>query len=121
MKFLQNLTGSPLTSDAGGPDASTPETRIVSLPTYPLPTHPAPRGRFAFWATGGTSVVVTIWVFEETTGAWVKYSSTDVTVTTASSPVVSSDEGIALPAGTKVFMQLGTVTGSVTALGWTYG
>lgn len=64
---------------------------------------------------------MTIWVFEETTSTWVKYAHGDITVATADSPVVSSDEGIALPAGTKVFMQLGTVTGSVTALGWSYG
>ncbi len=122
MKFLQTISnsGDPLASDIAGPDSSTPEHRIASIPLLPLPQNASVRGRFAFWATDGTSIVVTIWILEETTNTWVKYSKDSVTVTTADCPVVAADPGIALAKNTKVFMQIGTVTGSVTALAWTY-
>src|SRR6266404_4889471 len=99
--YKNDVVGSEASPNSSAPDPS----RITQAPGDSNEAHTG-----LLWIGDGTSLVVTVWFFDETSNVWIQLTSL-ITLTTE--PVTF----IEVPPSAKLFIQLGANTGSVTKFG----
>lgn len=114
------VTGNPIVADPA-PDVTPPAaSRILVVDRAAQGVVAMPGVGFVeLCVIGGTSVVTRVWRFEPTTNKWWNTSSSDRTITLASTNMGTAGSTVdGIINGARIFIQIVTVNGAVTALGY---